>query len=118
MIEAAEAFMAQGGRQGDMILYGEDLDPTACNITYTQFSLLGYPAVVTHQDTLALKLYEGPWYTIGYFAHGMPMRLLAQHMDEGIAKTHKEDKEAPLSPSADKPIEVNVRDLVQEEFNF
>lgn len=130
LIEAAEAFMSQGGRQGDLILYGEDLDPTACYITYTQFSLLGYPAVVTHQDTLSMKVYEGPWYTFGYFAHAMPMRLLCKHMDDAYADNHTEEKQedgwkvvkaedsVPHGTEPDKPLEVNVRELVQSEFQF
>ena len=130
LIEAAEAFITQGGRQGDLILFGEDLDPTACYITYTQFSLLGYPAVVTHQDTLAMKVYEGPWYTFGYFAHAMPMRLLCKNMDDAYAEKHQEVKkedcwkvvkaedEVPHGKEDDATLEVNVRELVQSEFKF
>ena len=130
LIEAAEAFMSQGGRQGDLILFGEDLDPTACYITYTQFSLLGYPAVVTHQDTLTMKVYEAPWYTFGYFAHAMPMRLLCKHMDDAYAEKHPEEKQdegwkvvkaednVPQGTESDQPLEVNVRGLVQGEFSF
>lgn len=114
LIEAAEAFISQGGRQGDLILFGEDIDPTACYITYTQFSLLGYPAVVTHQDTLAMKVYEGPWYTFGYFAHGVPMRLMREE-NKNIEKDSLETKER----TQDTQIrEIDMRKLVQEEFNI
>ena len=114
LIEAAEAFLENGGRQEDLLLYGEDLDPTASYITYTQFSLLGYPAIVTHQDSLSMQIYEGPWYTPGYFLHGMPMRLVINHMDsetkrEGAKGAEKEVESADM---------INVRDLVQGEFNF
>ena len=122
LIEAAEAYITNGGRQGDLLLYGEDLDATACCITYVQFSLLGYAAIVTHQDTLSMKVYEGPWYTPCYFAHGMPMRLIA----EGMAKKNDEHAKAKRWESIEipqeKPVEetkpINVRELVQGEFNF
>lgn len=121
LIEAAEAFIESGGRQGDLFIHGEDLDATACCISYVQFTLLGYPAVVRRMDTLAMKVMEGPWYTMGYFAHGMPMRLLAEHMgkkdetevDETREEAVKKDAEPP---ELDKPI--NVRELVQGEFEF
>ena len=111
LIEAAEAFIDCGGRQCDLILYGEDLDPTASYISYVQFSLLGYAAVVTHQDSLSRQVYEGPWYTPCYFAHGMPMRLMA----EGMSREN-EEPEPESKAEEDKPI--NVREFVQGEFNF
>lgn len=111
LIEAAEAFIDSGGRQCDLILYGEDLDPTASYISYVQFSLLGYAAVVTHQDSLSREVYEGPWYTPCYFAHGMPIRLMAEEMAEKSAETKGE-----VVPRDDKPID--VRGLVQGEFAF
>ena len=122
LIEAAEAYITNGGRQGDLLLYGEDLDATACCITYVQFSLLGYAAIVMHQDTLSMKVYEGPWYTPCYFAHGMPMRLIA----EGMSEKNDEQAEARQGKSIEmpqeKPVEetkpINVRELVQGEFNF
>ena len=119
LIEAAEAWVEHGGRQGDLLVYGDDLDATAACIAYVQFSLLGYPAVVRRMDTLAMKVYEGPWYTPGYFMHAMPMRLLLKRMDEAVApKIDDKEKvlEAPKSgPSSDS---INVRELVQEEFKF
>lgn len=94
--------------------YGEDLDPTASYISYTQFSLLGYPAIVTNQDSLSMKIYEGPWYTPGYYLHGMPMRLLIGHMDSGIKREDAKEEDKKVE-SIDN---INVRDLVQGEFNF
>lgn len=114
LIEAAEAFLENGGRQADLLLYGEDLDPTASYISYTQFSLLGYPAIVTHQDSLSMKIYEGPWYTPGYYLHGLPMRLLIDHMDSGIKREDAKEEEKKVESSDN----INVRDLVQGEFNF
>lgn len=111
LIEAAEAFIDCGGRQCDLILYGEDLDPTASYISYVQFSLLGYAAVVTHQDSLSMQVYEGPWYTPCYFAHGMPIRLMAEGMAEKSAELKGE-----VVPKDDKPID--IRGLVQGEFAF
>lgn len=105
LIEAAEAFINAGGRQGDFLLYGEDLDPTACCISYVQFSLLGYAAVITHQDSLSRQVYEGPWHTPCYFAHGMPMRLLAERYRQKTKHIEKDDM-------------IEVRKLVQGEFNF
>lgn len=75
LIEGAEHFIASGGRQGDIVIQADDLDATACCITYVQLSLLGYAAVVRRMDSLRMEVYEGPWFTFGYFAHGMPMRL-------------------------------------------
>ena len=114
LIEAAEAFLENGGRQADLLLYGDDLDPTASYISYTQFSLLGYPAIVTNQDSLSMKIYEGPWYTPGYYIHGMPMRLLIGHMDSGIKREDAKEEEK----NGESIDNINVRDLVQGEFNF
>ncbi len=75
LIEGAEHFIAAGGRQGDILISADDLDGTACCIAYIQLSLLGYPAIVRRMDSLAVRVYEGPWFTFGYFAYGIPMRL-------------------------------------------
>lgn len=77
LIGTAETFIARGGRQGDLLIQADDLDATACCIAYTQLSLLGYPAIVRRMDSLSMKVYEGPWYTPGYYLHGMPMRRIA-----------------------------------------
>lgn len=75
LIEGAEHFIATGGRQGDILISADDLDSTACCIAYIQLSLLGYAAIVRRMDSLRMEVYEGPWFTFGYFAHSMPMRL-------------------------------------------
>ena len=117
LIEAAEAYITNGGRQGDLLLYGEDLDATACCITYVQFSLLGYAAIVTHQDTLSMKVYEGPWYTPCYFAHGMPMRLLAERSRQKAEQMEDLVKSVPAKPIEKKDV-IELQELVQGEFNF
>ena len=78
LIEGANAFIDAGGRQGDILIRAEDLDYNAFNIAFVQLSLLGFPAIVTRMDSLSLEIFEGPWYTPGYFLHAMPMRLGAQ----------------------------------------
>lgn len=121
LIEAAESFIESGGRQGDLLLYADDLDGTACNIAYTQFSLLGYPAIVRRMDSLAMEVFEGPLYTFGYFGHAMPMRL---HKTQGSPEK-KEDffpetetiSEEPKEGAVEEP-PINVRELAQGEFNF
>ena len=139
LIEAAEAFIANGGRQGDVLLYASDIDPVATDIVYVEFSLLGYPAVVSRMDSLTNEVYNGPWYTMGFFAHAMPMRRHGRKGAEQQA-TSPVDGEAmpsPMSPhscgegSAEtttppsvpqeaqhSPEAINVRDLVQAEFSF
>ena len=124
LIEAAEAFVEFGGRQGDLLVYADDLDATAACIAYVQFSLLGYPAVVRRMDTLALKVYEGPWFTPGYFLHSMPMRRMVERMDEAVApKEEKTEGVGNVKISKTPQVglsnnSVNVRELVQQEFNF
>lgn len=139
LIEAAEAFINNGGRQGDLLLYASDIDLVATDIAYVEFSLLGYPAVVSRMDSLTNEVYNGPWYTIGYFAHAMPMRLMGR---KGAAKratstVEGEATPSPVSPHScgeegaetttpqpvpqaarPSPEAINVRDLVQAEFSF
>ena len=138
LIEAAEAFIANGGRQGDVLLYANDIDTTATDIAYIQFSLLGYPAVVSRMDSLSKEVYNGPWHTIGYFAHAMPMRLMWRNgsAKQAASPVEGEATPSPVSPhsscdgSAEStpppvPLEaqpskeaINVRALVQSEFSF
>lgn len=139
LIEAAEAFIANGGRQGDMLLYASDIDPVTTDIAYVEFSLLGYPAVVSRMDSLTNEVYGSPWYTIGYFAHAMPMRLMGRKGAAKQATSNVEGKATPIPaqphscgegsaettmpqpvPQEAQPYSyvVDVRDLVQTEFNF
>ena len=79
LIEGANAFIDAGGRQGDILIRAEDLDYNAFNIAFVQLSLLGFPAIVTRMDSLSREIFEGPWYTPGYFLHAMPMRLAGKN---------------------------------------
>ena len=79
LIEGANAFIDAGGRQGDILIRAEDLDYNAFNIAFVQLSLLGFPAIVTRMDSLSRDVFEGPWYTPGYFLHAMPMRLAGKN---------------------------------------
>lgn len=117
LISGVEAFMDAGGRQGDVLVYGEDLDATACAIFYVQASLLGYAAVVTRRDSLSLKGYEGPWYTPCYFAHGMPIRLLAERSRQNAEQMEDLVNSVPSKPMDEEDM-IDVRKLVQGEFAF
>ena len=115
LLEGAKQFIAMGGGQNNLLLYADDLDDTACCIAYIQFSLLGYAAIVRHMDSLTQKVYEGPWYTIGYFAHGFPMRLMCKAME---MKLPKEENDVVDELPTKKEVEVvDVRNgtLVQGE---
>ncbi len=74
LIEGAEALMEEGVQQGDILLLAGDVDSRACDISYVQLSLLGYPAVVQHADALSMKRLSPDRYTPGWFLHCMPMR--------------------------------------------
>lgn len=77
LIESAQKFVEAGGNRSDVLLLADDLDANAFNISFVQLSLLGWAAVVRRMDSLSGKVYEGPWYTPGYFLYCMPMRRLA-----------------------------------------
>ena len=77
LIESARKFVDAGGCRSDVLLLADDLDANAFNISFVQLSLLGWAAVVRRMDSLSGKVYEGPWFTPGYFLYCMPMRRLA-----------------------------------------
>ncbi len=77
LIEGAEAMIADGVRQADILIHAGDIDHRACDISYVQLSLLGYAAVVQHVDALAGKRYSPDRFTPGYYLHCMPMRRVA-----------------------------------------
>jgi hypothetical protein len=79
LIEGAEQLVADGVRQGDLLLIAGDVDHRACDISYIQLSLLGYAAVVQHADALAMKRLSPDRFTPGYFLHCMPMRGVLRH---------------------------------------
>ena len=74
LIEGAEALLAAGVRQGDLLVIAGDLDGRACDASYVQLSLLGYPAIVQHMDALTQRRISPDRYTPGYFLHCLPMR--------------------------------------------
>lgn len=117
LIAGVEALMDEGVRQGDVLVCGEDLDPTACNIFYVQATLLGYAAIVTRMDSLSRQVYEGPWYTAGYFMHCMPMRLLAERSRQKAEQMENLAKSVPAKPIEKEDL-IEVRNLVQGEFSF
>ena len=65
---------AAGVRQGDLLVIAGDLDGRACDASYVQLSLLGYPAIVQHMDALTQRRISPDRYTPGYFLHCLPMR--------------------------------------------
>ena len=79
VIQGAEAFLAKGWRQADVLIDAGDIDGRALDMCYVQLSLLGYAAVVRHQNALT-RQYLGPSpvrYTPGWYLHGFPMRGIA-----------------------------------------
>ena len=77
LIEGAEAMIADGVNQADILVLAGDIDHRACDISYVQLSLLGYAAVVQHMDALAMRRISPDRFTPGYYLHCMPMRRLA-----------------------------------------
>ncbi len=77
LIEGAEAMLADGVKQADILVLAGDIDGRACDISYVQLSLLGYAAVVQHMDALSGRRISPDRFTPGYFLHCMPMRRRA-----------------------------------------
>ena len=87
LIEGAEAMLADGIRQADILVLAGDIDGRACDISYIQLSLLGYAAVVQHMDALAMRRISSDRFTPGYHLHCMPMRRpFANRKEEERAK--------------------------------
>ena len=63
--------------QSDILLIGGDIDRRACDMTYIELTLLGYAARIDHMDALTNKVLSPTRYTLGYFLHSMPMRMVA-----------------------------------------
>ena len=78
LIEGAERLLSQGVRQADLLVIAGDIDGRACDASYIQLSLLGYPAIVQHMDALAQRRISPDRFTPGYFIHAMPMRRLGK----------------------------------------
>lgn len=119
LIAGAEALLKRGVRQSDIMVVHGDIDSRACSIAYVQFTLLGYAAVVCHQDGLTLQEYEKPAYTIGFYLHNFPLRgylhgwtnSRVASMKNADCEKHKEE-----AKQADAPIEINVGKTAQMEF--
>lgn len=77
LIEGAEAMLADGVNQADILVLAGDIDLRACDISYVQLSLLGYAAVVQHMDALSQRRISPDRVTPGYYRHCMPMRRVA-----------------------------------------
>lgn len=74
LIEGAEAMIADGVNQADILVIAGDIDHRACDISYVQLSLLGCAAVVQHMDALSQRRISPDRFTPGYYLHCMPMR--------------------------------------------
>lgn len=82
LIEYGETHLENGGRQCDLFISAEDIDETACCIAYTQLSLLGFSARITHMDSLSKKIYDEPWFTVGFYLHGTQWRIRPRGNEE------------------------------------
>ena len=122
LLESSKRFLEVGGRQADVLIYADDLDDTACCIAYVQLTLLGYAAVVRRVDSLSQKVFEGPWYTAGYFLHGFPTRLLKERFakpcreeEKNVDSDSKTDKAADETSKPNEVLNVRTAELVQGE---
>lgn len=112
LIEQAMDLIQKGIPQGDILVFAEDLDPLSFTIVYTQLSLLGIAGICTRRNSLSLQIFEGPWYTVGYFLHGMPMRRRRSewsdvelgHASESSTEdeTRSDDEEAKTDSTSEK----------------
>lgn len=117
MIEGAEAMIADGVRQADILVLAGDIDHRACDISYVQLSLLGYAACVQHMDALAGKRYSPDRYTPGWYLHCMPMRRpFGTRTAEAPAAVPAATPDKPQA--IEQPKTINGRALVQGEFAF
>ena len=85
IMEAENLVENCGVRQGDILVEVGDIDARACDISFVQLSLLGYAAIVRHQDALTGRHLSPVRFTAGYFLHCMPMRLGAICGNKGDA---------------------------------
>lgn len=61
------AFREAGFNHSQQVLvYANDVDERCVWMTYIQCSLYGFPAVVTHQNTLSQEVFGEPWYSPVY----------------------------------------------------
>ncbi len=104
LIEGAERLISQGVRQGDLLVIAGDIDLRACDASYVQLSLLGYPAIVQHADALAMKRLSRDRYTPGYFLHRFPMRRGTSTANPPFARAFERGTSAATStPKPSEP---------------
>lgn len=105
LIAGAEGLMQYGVPQSQIMLYAEDLGTLTFNVSYTQLSLLGYAAQVTRMDSLSMKIYEGPWHTFGFFAHGVPQRMQTLKVIDTLKELFLDggDKKKSVASASAKP---------------
>lgn len=108
LIEGAEELVQQGVRQGDLLVIAGDIDGRACDASYVQLSLLGYPAIVQHMDALAQRRISADRYTPGYFLHCMPMR-------RALAAWSPADEVRTPAPSAPQKFRTEQMELFAKE---
>lgn len=100
LIEGAEAMLERGVKQCNIMIEAGDIDIRACDMSYIQLSLLGYPAIVRHQNALSMQEYSPARYTIGYFIHGMPMRNYKASREKPYVETIKPEVQREISAVA------------------
>lgn len=79
VIQGAEVFLKKGWRQADILIDVGDVDIHALDMAYVQLSLLGYAAVVRHQNALSREYLDARpiRYTPGWYMHSFPLRGIA-----------------------------------------
>jgi len=65
----------------DIFIMGGDLDLLCCCITYVQLSLMGVNAVINHQDTLEMKIYD-TFYTFDYITNKNLQKNISNYIEE------------------------------------
>ena len=74
LIAGAEALLGRGIPQRDILVDAGDIDLRALDMSYVELSLLGYAAVIRHENALTREILSRPRFTPGYFFHSFPMR--------------------------------------------
>lgn len=74
LIAGAEELLRRGIQQRDILIDAGDIDLRALDMSYIELSLLGYAAVIRHENALSREILSRPRCTPGYFLHAFPMR--------------------------------------------
>ncbi len=95
IIAAAEALREQGiNFQETLYVEGIDVDKTAVNMAYIQWSLLGVPARVVHGNSLSMEMWSET-YTPFYWMGTMPWKVRRwreEALPENVTPIKKEDR--------------------------